>query len=83
MENTKLTQEELTQIKELQEQNQSLAAEFGNLEMAKIQIEKHRSDLMTYFEQLKSQEQELGKALSEKYGTGTIDLEKGEFIPVQ
>lgn len=83
MENTKLTQEELTQIKELQDQNQALAAEFGALELAKLQIEKHRSELVTFFEQLKQQEQDLGKALSEKYGTGTIELDKGEFSPEQ
>lgn len=83
MENIKLTSEELAQIKELQDQNQALAAEFGTLEMAKIQIEKHRNELMTYFNELKEKEQELGKALSEKYGTGTVELDKGEFSPAQ
>jgi hypothetical protein len=81
MENTKLTLEELDQIKELQTQNQALAMEFGNLETTKIQIEKHRSELVSYYDLLKQRETELGKTLSDKYGIGTVDLDKGEFIP--
>jgi hypothetical protein len=30
---------------------------------------------------LKTKEQETGKFFQEKYGVGTIDLDKGEFIP--
>jgi len=37
--------------------------------------------LYGYYNQLKEEERNLGKQLSEKYGDGTIDLEKGEFIP--
>jgi predicted nuclease with TOPRIM domain len=83
MENIKLTQEEIDQIKELQSQNQALAVELGNLEVTKIQIELHHKELVQFYSELKSKEQELGKALSEKYGSGTVDLDKGEFIPVQ
>jgi hypothetical protein len=82
MENTKLTQEEIQQLQEIQQQNQSLALEFGNLELTKIQIENRYDELVEFHTQLKSKEQEIGKELSEKYGNGTIDLEKGEFIPV-
>jgi hypothetical protein len=82
MESTKLTQEEIQQLQEIQQQNQSLALEFGNLELTKIQIENRYDELVEFHTQLKSKEQEIGKELSEKYGNGTIDLEKGEFIPV-
>lgn len=83
MENTKLTSEEIQQVKDLQSQNQALAVELGNLEVAKIQIELNHKELVQFFTELKSKEQELGKTLSEKYGNGTIDLDKGEFIPAQ
>lgn len=83
MENTKLTQEEIQQVKDLQSQNQALAVELGNLEVAKIQIELNHKELVQFFTELKTKEQELGKTLSEKYGNGTIDLDKGEFIPAQ
>ena len=81
MENTKLTQEELQQLQEMQQQNQALALEFGNLELTKIQIENRYDELVEFHTQLKDKEKEIGKELSEKYGNGTIDLEKGEFIP--
>lgn len=81
MENTKLTQEEIQQLQEIQQQNQSLALELGNLEIAKIQIENRYDELVEFHTQLKSKENEFGKELSTKYGNGTIDLEKGEFIP--
>ena len=32
-------------------------------------------------QELKEEEQTFGKELSDKYGNGSIDLEKGEFIP--
>jgi hypothetical protein len=82
MESTKLTQEEIQQLQEIQQQNQSLALEFGNLELTKIQIENRYDELVEFHTQLKNKEQKIGKELSEKYGNGTIDLEKGEFIPV-
>jgi hypothetical protein len=81
MENTKLTQEELQQLQEIQQQNQVLALELGNLELTKIQIESRYDELVEFHTQLKDKEKEIGKELSEKYGNGTIDLEKGEFIP--
>jgi len=81
MENTKLTQEELQQLQEIQQQNQALALELGNLELTKIQIENRYDELVEFHTQLKDKEKEIGKELSEKYGNGTIDLEKGEFIP--
>ena len=81
MENTKLTQEELQQLQEIQQQNQALALEFGNLELTKIQIENRYDELVEFYTQLKDKEKEIGKELSEKYGNGSIDLEKGEFIP--
>jgi hypothetical protein len=81
MENTKLTQEEIQQLQEIQQQNQSLALEFGNLEISKIQIENRYDELVKIYSQLKTRENEIGKTLSEKYGNGTIDLDNGEFIP--
>jgi hypothetical protein len=81
MENTKLTVEELEKLQEIQQQNQALALELGNLEITKIQIKNRYDELVEFHTSLKKQEQEFGKTLSDKYGNGTIDLEKGEFIP--
>ena len=81
MANQKLTDEELKTIKEIQEQNQALALELGNLELTKIQVENRYDELVDFYNKLKEKEQELGKELSDKYGNGTINLEAGEFVP--
>jgi len=82
MENTKLTVEEIEKLQEIQRKNAAVATELGNLEITKIQLESRREEIVKYFNELKDQEQVFGKELSEKYGNGTIDLEKGEFIPI-
>jgi len=44
-------------------------------------IEKQRNDILSELSDLQLNEDKLGIQLEEKYGEGTIDLEKGEFIP--
>jgi hypothetical protein len=58
-----------------------LVNELGSLEVTKIQIENRYDELVEYYNELKEKENTFGKELSDKYGNGTIDLEKGEFVP--
>jgi hypothetical protein len=81
MENTKLTEQEVQSLREFQQQRQTVAFELGNLELTQIDIDSRREELETYYLELKIKEQQLGTELSDKYGNGSIDLEKGEFIP--
>jgi uncharacterized protein (DUF3084 family) len=83
MENTKLTVEEVEKLQDIQQKNAAVATELGNLEITKLQIESRREEVVKYFTELKQEENTFGKELSDKYGNGTIDLEKGEFIPSQ
>jgi len=81
MENTKLTVEEVEKLQDIQQKNTAVATELGSLEITKLQIEARREEVVKYYTELKQEENTLGKELSEKYGNGSIDLEKGEFIP--
>jgi hypothetical protein len=81
MSNTILTVEEIQQLTEAQTQAQQIALELGNLEITRLQLEKRKEEVITFLNEFKAKEQELGKSLSDKYGNGSIDLEKGEFIP--
>lgn len=76
MENKKLSQEELEQIQQIQQQMQLAQTEFGKLEMQKVEI-------VNFVGQVRQAETALVKALEEKYGQGSIDLQKGEFIPTE
>ena len=81
MENTKLTVEEIEKLQEIQQKNAAVATELGNLEITKLQVEARKNEILEFFNKLKEEEQTFGKELSDKYGNGSIDLEKGEFIP--
>ena len=79
MESTKLTTEELEKLQEIQQKNAAVATELGNLEITKLQMEARKSEIIKFFKDLKEEEQDFGKELSDKYGVGSINLEKGEF----
>ncbi len=81
MENTKLTEQEVQSLREFQQQRQTVAFELGNLELTQIDLDSRKEEIETYYLELKIKEQQLGTELSDKYGNGSIDLEKGEFIP--
>lgn len=81
MANKKLTQEELDTIKSIQEKTNAVVSELGSLELTQLQLDARKAEIKKYYEDVKSEEGTLGKELSEKYGNGTIDLEKGEFVP--
>jgi|TARA_R110000822_G_scaffold161934_3_gene302281 hypothetical protein len=81
MTNKKLTRKELDNLKEIHQKNNSIVAEFGNLEVAKLQLESRKLEIIKFYNDLKEEESAFGKELSDKYGNGTINIEKGEFIP--
>jgi|TARA_R110000803_G_scaffold204076_1_gene269900 hypothetical protein len=81
MENQKLTEDEIKNIQELQGKRQSSILELGNLEAYQYDIDTRKDELFAVLDELRKSDQELGKELNEKYGDGSIDLEKGEFIP--
>ena len=80
METKVLTQEEITQLKSVQQDRINLVERFGILEIQKQEIKNQEQQLSSAYQELKQYEEQLGKQLKEKYGDGTIDLEKGEFI---
>jgi hypothetical protein len=75
-----LTQEEITQLQNIQQERYSVIDKFGTIEIQFQELESAKQKLKLEYEQLKQKEEILGKQLQEKYGDGTINLEKGEFI---
>jgi hypothetical protein len=76
METKVLTQEEIDQLRNLQQQRKDLTEQFGLLE---INYESQKQSLIYQLNQLLKSEEEEGDKLQKKYGSGTIDLSKGEF----
>jgi len=81
MEPIKLTEEELEKLVSLQRKSAGVTQEFGNIEIMKLQVEARKNELVAFYNQVKEDELTFGKELSEKYDDGTINIEKGEFIP--
>jgi len=79
METKVLTQEELQQIKDIRQEKSILVEQFGLIEYSIQDLEQQKQLLNSSLSDIKQKEIELGKTLQEKYGDGTINVEKGEF----
>jgi hypothetical protein len=84
----KFTQEELDSIKKIQTKYQSLGISLVQLEILKKSIYAEMDKVRDSEEKVKEEitktseeEEQLSKALSEKYGMGTLDLQSGVFMP--
>lgn len=81
MENKTLTAEEIKTIKDLQVTRDNIIIELGNIEAYLLNVSSRKSELQKELTDLTERDKKVGTELSEKYGNGSIDLEKGEFIP--
>ena len=77
-----LTQEEITQLKAIQEKRFQLTEQFGIIELRIQEFNLQKEHLVDELKKLRQEEITVGENLQKKYGDGTINLEKGEFIGV-
>jgi hypothetical protein len=80
MANKKLKKEELDQIQEIQNRMSAIKTELGQLALAEIDLKSRKSSVEQYLNDTKDLETTLLKGLEDKYGQGSIDLDKGEFV---
>lgn len=85
---SQVTPEELTEINSLREKLSVVVSETGQmslqlqlLEEDVIELKNKIQDQGKLFKTLLEEEQQLINRLSEKYGTGSINFETGEFTP--
>ena len=79
---TKLEEQELAQLREIQSKTQALITELGEIELNKINLESRRENAMGYLAELQKQEKEFTTTLSEKYGRISVNPENGEIDPL-
>jgi hypothetical protein len=80
---TKLQETELQQLKLIQEKNQAILLEFGQIELIKLELENRINNAKAYLKELREEETTLSQFLESTYGKGSIDLDKGEFIALE
>ena len=77
-----LTQEEITQLKAIQEKRFQLTEQFGIIELRIQEYNLQKEHLVDELKKLRQEEITTGETLQKKYGDGSINLEKGEFVSV-
>ena len=87
-ETKKFEEAELAKLKDLQDRFNNIVLQLGqvNIEMIKLNAEKTRlenvkTQLETDYATLRTNEQELAKQLTDKYGAGVLDPQTGNFTP--
>lgn len=75
-----LTQEEIQSLKLIQEKRLQLTEQFGIVELRIQELNLQKEYLKDELKKLRQEEIQVGENLQQKYGDGTINLEKGEFI---
>ena len=77
----KFTEEEIKNLKNLQNQVQQITIRFGQIQMSKIKLDEQETFLKNKLSELQKQEIALAKSLSDKYGEGSLDIETETFTP--
>lgn len=80
METKVLTQDELAQLKSLRDQQSDLVINLGSIEYRMLLLEQNKEILKAQILELEKSNSELGRQLTEKYGSGNINLETGEIV---
>lgn len=80
---SKLTQQEIDSLNKLQQSNQQITFQFGQLSLEKLRLEEQERILKNSIENLKKEELKLAQELTNKYGKGSVNTETGEFTPAE
>lgn len=82
METKKLSQEQLQQIKSIQQKNQAVVQELGQIKILKLQLKKRQQTAQQYLEDLLEEQEQIAQEIESIFGKGSIDIETGEFTPL-
>ena len=74
-----LTEEELNNLKQIQNQTQAIVLELGEIEMIKIQIEARYQNAKDFLAEVSNLEKDFTKLVFDKYGKVNIDPRTGEI----
>lgn len=75
-----LTEEELQNLRTIQNETQSLIVELGEIEMIKLQLEARYKNAKEFLTQVEIKEKNFTQSILEKYGKSNINPETGEII---
>ena len=79
----KFTPEEIQEIQDLQQLYTTVVTQAGQVHLEEITLHEKKGQVEANFTEVKRKEQEILSNLNTKYGQGSINLETGEFTPVE
>ena len=80
-EEIKFTEEELKSLGDLQQAYQRITNSYGQIALAKHNLEEQEAAVKSEFENTRQQEQKLLNSITEKYGPGQLNPQTGVFTP--
>ena len=81
-EEVKFTEEELTQVQNIQKSYISVQTQFGQLKLSQIRLDEQEVNLEESLKQIQSEEKKFLDGITDKYGQGTLNPDTGVFTPV-
>jgi S-adenosylmethionine hydrolase len=76
----KLTEQEISSVKEIQKLRAELIDKYGLIEMSIQDLKLQKQEVTEELKEVKTTELKLSQELQSKYGVGTINIDSGEFI---
>ena len=80
-EEVKFTEEELTQVQNIQKSYLNVQNQFGQLKLAQIRLDNQEVELENSLKQIQDEEKKFLAGITDKYGVGTLNPETGVFTP--
>jgi hypothetical protein len=78
-----LSESEVEQLTEVFQLSTQIQNAFGNLKIRKIQLEAEEDNLKQQYVQKTQKEIEISQKINQKYGAGSVDLQRGVFIKAE
>ena len=82
-EEVKFTEEELTQVQNIQKSYVNVQNQFGQLKLAQIRLDEQEVDLEEALKNIQSEEKKFLEGITNKYGQGNLNPETGVFTPIK
>jgi hypothetical protein len=79
----KVKEEQLSKVVELKQIQEQLTLEVGSLTIAKKEIDERLEQVYQLAKETAEQVQAIVEEISKEYGPGTLDIQTGEFTPVE
>jgi len=82
-EEVKFTEDELTQVQNIQKSYANVQNQFGQLKLAQIRLDNDEVTLEDSLKSIQDEEKKFLEGITEKYGQGTLNPETGVFTPTE